>query len=92
MTMTIEYFQKFISAEKDKQHMYTQDQDWTAINECTMEVKSLASRQARLGELGQIEAEKYLECGHQIRSINHIMNITGVGRVQSLQEQVNPDE
>ena len=92
MTTRVENFQKFIRAEKDKQHMYTQDRYWTAVNECTMEVKSLARRQARLGELGLIEAEKYRECGHKIRSINHKMNITKVNSVQGLHEQVKLDK
>ena len=56
-----------------------------------MEVKSLASRQARLGELGQIEAQECLECGHQISPINHKMNIAEVDSAQSLQEQVKLD-
>ena len=69
-------FQRFIRVEKDEQHVYTQDQDWTTIKECMMEIKSLASRQTRLGELEQIESEKYLDCGQQIRAINHIMNVS----------------
>ena len=52
MTTTLEDFQKLIRAEKDKQHMYTQDQDWTSVIACMMKVKSLTSRQAGLGELG----------------------------------------
>ena len=88
MTTTTNDFQRFIRAEKDKQHVYTQDQDWPAVNECMMEIKSLASRQTRLGELEQMEAEKYMECEEQIRSINHKMNVAEVNDVQSVQEQV----
>jgi hypothetical protein len=53
-----------------------------------MEIKSLASRQTRLGELEQWETKKYMECEEQIRSINHKMNVAEVNDVQSVQEQV----
>ena len=52
-----------------------------------MEVKSLASRQARLGELEHREVEKYLECKLQIRSINHRINVTEVNNAQSIQKR-----
>ena len=52
-----------------------------------MEIKSLASRQTRLGELEQQETEKYMELEEQIRSINHKMNVAEVNDVQSAEEQ-----
>ena len=67
--------------------MYTQDHDWQAVDECMREIRSLASRQRKLGELGKREMEEYLECEQQIRSINHKMNVAEVNTVQSVQEQ-----
>ena len=77
-TTTQDDFQKLIRAEKDRQHMYTQDRNWQAVDECMRETLSLASRQRELGELEQREFEEYLECEQQIRSINHMMNVTEV--------------
>ena len=68
--------------------MYTQDRNWQAVDECMRETLSLASRQRELGELEQREFEEYLECEQQIRSINHMMNVTEVNTVQSVQEQM----
>ena len=56
------------------------------------EIKSLASRQRKLGELEQLEIEECLECEQQIRSINHKMNVTEVNHVQSVQEQIRFDK
>ena len=86
-TTTQDDFQKLIRAEKDKQHMHKQDGNWQAVEECIRETRSLASRQKHLGELEQREFEEYLECEQQIRSINHMMNVTEVNTVQSVQEQ-----
>ena len=91
-TTTINDFQGLIRAEKDKQHVYTQDRDWPAVTECMTEIKSLASRQTRLGELEQQETEKYMELEEQIRSINHKMNVAEVNDVQSAEEQVKLQE
>ena len=80
MTTTTDDFQRFVRDEKDKQHVHNyvheQNRNWTTISECIMEVQDLARRQTRLGELEQIRSEKYMECEQQIRSINHIMNVT----------------
>ena len=51
MSTTTDDFQRFIRDEKDKHHMYTQDQDWPAVKECMTETRSLAKRQRWLGEL-----------------------------------------
>ena len=68
--------------------MYTQDRDWQAVDACMREIRSLASRQRKLGVLGQLEMEEYLECEQQIRSINYRMKVAGVYNVQSVQEQI----
>ena len=86
-TTTIDGFQGLIRDEKDKQHVYKQDRDWSAADQCKMEIKSLASRQTRLGELEQQETEKHMELEEQIRSINHRINVTEVNDVQSAEEQ-----
>ena len=65
-TTTTNDFQRFIRAERDKQHMYTQDQDLPAVNECMTEIKSLAKRQKLLGGLEQMKTDEYLECEQQI--------------------------
>ena len=92
MTTTTDDFQGLIRIEKDKQHMHEQDRNWTAVTECMMEVQDLSRRQARLGELEQIRLENCMACEEQIRSINHIMNITEVNDVKSVQEQAKHDE
>ena len=92
MTTTTDDFQGLIRIEKDKQHMHEQDRNWTAVTECMTEVQDLSRRQARLGELEQIRLENCMACEEQIRSINHIMNITEVNDVKSVQEQAKHDE
>jgi hypothetical protein len=85
-TTTWKDFQKFIRDARDRKHVYTQDENWTAAEECMMEVKSLVSRQARLGELEHREKEEYMECELQIRAINHQINRMEVNNVQDMQE------
>ena len=92
MSTTTYDFQRFIRDQKDKQHMYTQDQDWPAVKECMTEIRSLAERQRSLGELKQTETEKYLECEEQIRAINHIMNVMEVQDIQNVEEQIKLDK
>ena len=88
-TTTVDDFSGLIRIEKDKQHVHTQDEDWSAVEACIMEVEDSSRRQARLGKLVQITSENCMACEERMRSINHAMNIVKGNGVKRVQQQEN---